>query len=312
MGKQSETQEISNPPASLLLETLESRWRNYRGQFKRCRAEPSEEAVHDLRVAARRMLALIDLFRAFAPHPRIQKLRRILKDQLDDFDDLRDTQVALVEVTETLPELPELAPFQELLKKREKSFLRLMAKRIKAFKMATVKKRMDFVYQTLMAQAGSQTLGHLLFQTVDDSYDEVIRRYKRIDPAQPATIHQTRVAFKKFRYMVEIIHPLIPGYPNENLKHMHGFQGAMGDIQDLQVFLTLFDNFAERYTPYDPEPVRRYYQRRFAEAVTAFVEDMHQVNTFWRSAPEDSFPWEGSARMTILAKPDREQPEQEV
>jgi len=41
----------------LLLEALDTRWKTYNMELKRCRAEFSNEAVHDLRVAARRMLA---------------------------------------------------------------------------------------------------------------------------------------------------------------------------------------------------------------------------------------------------------------
>ena len=58
----------------LLLEALEKRWKNYRVELKRCRAEFSNEAVHDLRVAVRRLLAVIELLNAISPRPRLQKL----------------------------------------------------------------------------------------------------------------------------------------------------------------------------------------------------------------------------------------------
>ncbi len=54
---------------TLLLEAIDQRWEKYREQIKTCRREFSEEAVHDLRVAARRLLALVDLIRAISPHP---------------------------------------------------------------------------------------------------------------------------------------------------------------------------------------------------------------------------------------------------
>ena len=57
-------------PNLLLLEALEQRWKNYRAELKRCRAEFSNEAVHDLRVATRRMLALIQLLNSISPRPR--------------------------------------------------------------------------------------------------------------------------------------------------------------------------------------------------------------------------------------------------
>src|SRR3990172_6463306 len=106
----SETKDNSStfPVNQFLLEALDQRWKNYRSELKRCRAEFSNEAVHDLRVAARRMLALIRLLNSISPRPRLQKLNHAFKDQLDEFDDLRDTQVILAEVSETIQELPQL------------------------------------------------------------------------------------------------------------------------------------------------------------------------------------------------------------
>ena len=64
---------------ALLITALDGRWENYRVQVKTCRREFSEEAVHDLRVATRRLLAVLDIARALDPNPRLQKTRRFLK-----------------------------------------------------------------------------------------------------------------------------------------------------------------------------------------------------------------------------------------
>jgi CHAD domain-containing protein len=111
-----------------LLEALDERWENYRDELQRCRAEFSNEAVHDLRSAARRMLAIIQLLNCISPRPRLQKLNRAFKDQLDEFDDLRDTQVILAEISETLQELPQLQEFQNYLQDIEKSLLKTLRK----------------------------------------------------------------------------------------------------------------------------------------------------------------------------------------
>jgi hypothetical protein len=64
----------------------------------RCQAAFSAESVHDLRIAVRRMLALVERLQAIEPQPRLKKLRRDFKAQLDSLDDLRDTQVLLAEL----------------------------------------------------------------------------------------------------------------------------------------------------------------------------------------------------------------------
>ncbi len=282
---------VIDSSTSLLIETLEKRWKTYRSELKRCHKEPSEEAIHDFRVATRRLLALVDMLREVSPHPRLGKLRRIFLNQLDGLDDLRDTQVMLVEVTETLGDLPELAPFQEYLTKREKRLLRSTTKEIKTFKSGRVRPRIDSARKALFKTEDENFQRKTLLQIVDDAYETSMRRFRRIETAQPGTIHRFRVAFKKFRYMVETVHPLVKDFPEDNLKHLHDYQGILGDIQDVDMILSTFDEFMSRDDSYNPEPVRRFYQQRHTEVVNAFVEDMHLINTFWRPDLESPFPW---------------------
>src|SRR5262245_44734250 len=97
---------------NVLSDSLAERWDKYRAQLKTCKDELSEEAVHDLRVATRRLLAVMDLLRILDPHPRVKKVRRVLKDQLDSLDELRDTQVMLVDISESMTEFPDLQRFE--------------------------------------------------------------------------------------------------------------------------------------------------------------------------------------------------------
>jgi len=283
---------VTDTKTSLLVETLEQRWKTYRSELKRCQKEPSEEAIHDLRVATRRLLALMDMLRVISPHPRLQKLRRIFKSQLDSLDDLRDTQVMLVEVSDSIGNLPELAPFQEYLSKREKRLLKSTAKAIKTFKISNIRQRLDSTRKTLLkldTKSGPQLS---LLQIVDDAYEAAMRRFRRIEPTQAATIHRARIAFKKFRYTLEIVHSLATNLPEKNLKQMHEYQGLMGDIQDLEVILSIFDEFVEKDASYNPQPVRRFYQQRHTDAINAYLEGMQQIDIFWRPSPDSPFPWE--------------------
>jgi CHAD domain-containing protein len=283
---------VIDPSTSLLVETLGKRWKTYRGELKSCSKEASEESIHDMRVATRRLLALVDMLREITPHPRLQKLRRTIKNQLEGLDDLRDTQVMLVEVSEVLDDLPELEVFQEYLVKREKHLLRSVAKAIKSLKLDGIRKRLDATRQALLKKEKAIDHQKALLQVVDDIYETNLRRYQRIEPAQPATLHRLRVVFKTFRYTVEIVHPLVSNFPAENSKHMHDYQGLLGDIQDLEIFMSNFDDFANNDNTYNLDSVRHYYKQRHTEAMNAFLEDMHQINIFWRPSPEAPFPWE--------------------
>ena len=76
-----------------------------------------------------------------------------------------------------------------------------------------------------------------ILQAVDDAFLITKQRQNWINPAQATTIHRVRIAFKTFRYMVEIVHPLLPDFPPENLKQMHDYQSLMGEIQDVEVIM---------------------------------------------------------------------------
>ncbi|HSB02760.1 MAG TPA: CHAD domain-containing protein [Anaerolineales bacterium] len=288
---------MDHPPTLLvnqfLLEALDQRWKNYRAELKRCRAEFSNEAVHDLRATARRMLALIWLLNSVSPRPRLQKLNHAFKDQLDEFDDLRDAQVVLAEVSEILQDLPQLHAFQDYLQSVERELLKTLRKKLKVIDLFDVSKRMRRLRESL--KAVSDPDNDLVLQTlraVDDMFLIARQRQNWINPAQANTIHRVRIAFKTFRYMVEIIHPLLNDFPSENLKDMHDYQSLMGEIQDVEVIMQALADAPMHASSFDPEPVRRYYERCHAEAISAYLERLHQLDSFWRSAPDQPFPWE--------------------
>jgi CHAD domain-containing protein len=279
------------PVNEFLLQALDQRWKNYRAELERCRAEFSNEAVHDLRVTARRMLAIIRLLNSISPRPRLQKLNRAFKDQLDEFDGLRDTQVILAEISETIQELPQLQEFEDYLQGVEKSLLKTLRKKLKVIDLFEVSKRIRRMRESLKRESNGDLVLQI-FQAVDDAFLITKQRQNWINPAQAATIHRVRIAFKTFRYMVEITHPLLPDFPSENLKRMHDYQSLMGEIQDVEVIMRALADAPVHASSFDPEPVRHYYERYHAQAISAYMENMHQLDTFWRSAPDQPFPWE--------------------
>lgn len=279
------------PINQFLLDALDERWKNYRAELKRCRTEFSNEAVHDLRSSARRMLAFIQVMNAISPRPHMQKLNRAFKDQLDDFDQLRDTQVILADVSETLQELPQLQEFELHLQAVEKGLLKTLRKKLKVIDLFDVSKRIRRMHASLKTGADDKLILPIL-QAVDDAFLLTRQRQNWINPAAATTIHRVRLSFKTFRYMVEIVHPLVNDFPSENLKRMHEYQSLMGEIQDVEVIMQALADAPVSLTTFDPEPVRRYYERCHAEAISAYLAVTDQLDTFWRPAPDQPFPWE--------------------
>jgi CHAD domain-containing protein len=272
---------------------MDLRWKNYRAELVRCRSEFSNEAVHDLRASARRMLAILHLLNFLSPRPRLQKLNRAFKDQMDEFDDLRNTQVILAEISETIHEHPQLQEFQDYLQEVEKKLLKTLRKKLKVIDLFDVSKRIRRMRDSLKAESDANgDLVEKALRAVDDEFLITKQRQNWINPAQANTIHHVRLAFKTFRYMVEIVHPLLDDFPTENLKQMHDYQSLMGEIQDVELIMQALADAPQHVAAFDPEPVRRYYERCHADAISAYLATMDRLATFWRPAPDQPFPWE--------------------
>jgi CHAD domain-containing protein len=294
-------EETIQTPNQLLLDGLDIRWNNYCTELERCRAEFSDEAVHDVRVALRRLLSLIKLLNSIDPHPRLRKLSRTFKRQLDEFDDLRDTQVMLAETSETIKELPQLEKLQGHLENNERKLLKDLRKELKKLDLTGIARSIQKTRESL-SEEGKDDTAEPILQSVDDAFLVTQQRNIHIDPAQPATIHRVRVAFKNFRYMVEIVHPMLKGFPEENLKLMNDCQSMMGEIQDLEVILKTLADFPQTTSSIDVsdhpsvvtslEPVCHYYELHHSKAVSKYIKNKNMLNRFWRPSPEKPFPWE--------------------
>lgn len=260
-------------------------------ELKRCHVELSNDAVHDLRVAMRRILALLQLLSSISPHSRIRKLIRAFKKQLDEFDNLRDTQVTLAETSQILPELPQLQEFQTYLEEAEQKMLLTLGEKIKKFDTSKMDKGVRKTCEVLASEVRHDLEAEVL-QTIDDAFLLAKIRLRWVDLARPATIHRVRVAFKAFRYMVELIYPMLNDFPIENLKRMNDYQTRMGDIQDTEVFIQTFTDFSQTTTFSDLEPVSHYYDRRHIEVISVYIQNVNQLHTFWRFAEDQPFPWD--------------------
>lgn len=292
--------------------SLEGRWEKYNQELARCRAEFSEEAVHDLRVATRRLLALIDLIGVLYPGAQVQKLLLAFKDQLDSYDDLRDTQVMLLEVGQRVQELPSLAGFHKFLAKREKSLLQAAAKNVQTYKLNALEKRLAGVQKAMQKTEEDAAFTENLFQTLDDVYASVLKRFKRIDPNIPPTIHRVRVRFKKFRYMVECIYPFLPNFPEANLRTMHDYQTLMGNIQDVEVLLSTLNTFGGKKNGRKLSDAIEYYQNRHTQTIQAYMEKKDELFQFWRQSPTKPFPWEEAVASSPAPKKSRRKPQPPV
>ena len=99
---------------------LRRRWRKYRKNLARCRRRASEDAVHDLRVGSRRLLATLDALAGLVPKRTVQAATREVKKRTRGLGSLRDTQVQRVVVRDLAAQLPALAGLDKQLARDER------------------------------------------------------------------------------------------------------------------------------------------------------------------------------------------------
>lgn len=279
---------------SLVIDALDERWQFFSSNLERAILAFSEEAVHDLRVSTRRLLAVLDLVRLLDPACRGKKIRRDLKEVLDSFDGLRDTQVMLLIYHNDLSGQPGWVSFRASLLDKEQKYLQLAEKKLRGLKIEDISRRFTKI------RAKALLIDHQdsdLLAVVDETYQVAVMRLGRVDSRHVATIHSLRISFKKFRYMLECVHPLVPGYSSKHFKQLRDYQTLMGRIQDSEVLQQALAKFTLKSNKAEMEPVRQFFQTQYSNELMAFHENKTRLHDFWRMDQKADFPWsvKGSA-----------------
>lgn len=204
----------------------------------------SVEPVHKMRVATRRLRALLQTLAHVAPPDEVRYFRRELRQLAQALAPVRDADVFLAAVqqyADTLAEPADLRRLTDALQAdRDAAYARALAyfgsRRYANFKrdFAAFMTDQDSAWNTSLRVrdvAGSSIWQHY----------EALRAYEQqIDlagdlVAQSETLHDARIAGKRLRYVIELFADAI-GEPAERaLKPLVAMQEYLGDLQDIAV-----------------------------------------------------------------------------
>jgi CHAD domain-containing protein len=269
-----------------LAQAFKSHAKKFRKEVRKCRKTFSEETIHDSRIQARRLLACLALLETLIPGKLSRKLARRLKRHLDLFDDLRDTQVQLRILGELAHKDRALRRFQKHLDNRERRFRKSIRKRLKEVPDRRLGKCLNEALEAIEengAQLTAFELCALLLSRIEAAFRRTSRMERAIQPGVPASVHRTRIAFKRFRYMFEEMFPFLPVAPANLKKQMQHYQSRMGDVQDADVMLRVFVKFT-REQSLKTTPWKRLRTELFSrrEALLRhFLEARHELYDFW-------------------------------
>lgn len=281
---------MSKPSTITLDAVLESLWHRYLAQLAACRKACTEANVHDLRVAMRRLASGFALSNRVARDAWSRKMRRVFKRQVSCLADLRDTQMMCETANLACERLPQLEPLIKHLRRREQRQSRALRKQLKTFR------EDGFAVGLAKARARFEAMDDGAFAdtvlaAVDRAYRKVCQRLASVDPASVASLHRTRIAFRRFRYALESIQPLFPiVIPASRLSGLPRYQARIGAIQDTEVFLGMLGSLAPQEATL--REAKHHFARRRGRLIAEFLKHRNDLDAFWRASPAEAFPWE--------------------
>lgn len=216
-------------------------------QWKKVAKTFQEDDVHDLRVASRRMREALALFSPYLPANKSARIEKQVKKVTKMLGDLRNTDEACLFFSELAPE--ELAQshheVEELLsglrvereqahKKLEKELSSLNPKPLRG-EFRCVRNRPNLFRSNSVDPSTSIAVfaGGAIMQRAE-TLNELLPR--AIHEADTEAQHELRIAFKRMRYRLEIIAPLLRGGYHELHSELKGYQDVLGKLHDIDVF----------------------------------------------------------------------------
>jgi CHAD domain-containing protein len=267
--------------------SLKQRWKRYRRALRRGQRKFSEKSVHASRVEARRLLSLVELLNVFLGQSHLKKIRRILKGHLNAFDPLRDTQVQLLLLGKHRRQFPEAKSFHQMLVRREQRCLKTAARRLKRIRIGSLQKVFHRLARQLahVREDAAHRVRHraAVMNAVRDAFARTVELQRVMDPGAADTIHRTRVAFKRFRYMVEALQPLFAEITPKRIVSMQDFQSMMGEVQDSEVCLARLDKYAHGHQVRAKTlaRLRRWLMLRHTGQITDCLKHADRLHQFW-------------------------------
>ncbi|WP_158412959.1 CHAD domain-containing protein [Holophaga foetida] len=199
----------------------------------------SIEALHDARVASRRLRAVLRLLDP-GLYPGLKRQQKRLEDFTEILGTVRELDVHNQILEELGPELPGphgWAALEHVLERvdtrRSKARKRLPA-RIKELELAKIAillpaPEMPYPFHALEPHEAAWALLKPHTEAIGDLVPEQQRE------ENPTALHQLRIHAKKLRYTLEILSPVFIREPQAPLKELRALQTVLGDHHDFAV-----------------------------------------------------------------------------
>jgi CHAD domain-containing protein len=234
--------------------------------------------VHELRVALRRCRTMADVLMATNPSPGWNKLKKYSKKVFHSLGELRDVQVEEQWVKKLFPQESEArAQLLKQLKEIEKNRQEEAQKELANFD----RKEWRKLARRLRGKADIFPLGSVVFQRLAlAQLNEALALYQQARKRKSSIAwHRTRIAIKRFRYVVENFLPQRYEAWAKDLKEM---QDLLGEVHDLDVLRTFIRRHSRQP---ETEEVAADWVKKIeaarAERLEKFLSKTNGKQSFW-------------------------------
>jgi phosphohistidine phosphatase len=275
---------------SFISETLDREWNGYLKCLHGFRQKASVKNVKDLRVSIRRLLTCVELIKPFNPDSAVRGARVSLKEQLSELSDLRDAHVEMVAIRGYLKQLPEIKQFYDELLDRESDYLsaaKKMPSNTKFIENAISRAKVRLAARR--ATIATSGANKIINDAVDRSFDNVNGKLEYVTIADYSTIHNVRLAFKPFRYLLEMLQPLIP-IERKQLRTAQSLARMMGKIQDIEVLMKGLVEFKWKKDDARRAMIEIWLdlERRKTDAAQRFLRSIPKFGNIWKPIIHES------------------------
>ena len=280
------------PAAAFLREALDKRWKTFRKRLRKglpYRPKRIDEAVHDLRTASRRLLSVLAAVERIGARKAARRLARRVDEILGRLGALRDLTVQR-ELSSRL-EIPTgrraLQRFGRAIEPDFRRSARKARRQLDHEDLAALRRDRRRIRRRLRRhhEKGRDASGEReVMKAIRSSFSELRARRKAVDPTRLETLHRMRVGLKGFRYLMEILKPLVPGASKDALEALHGLQTNMGDLHDLEVLSSSLVEYAkdEPAQAADLAQVLAELEARHSAMVQSFLKSADAILEHWQ------------------------------
>jgi CHAD domain-containing protein len=224
-------------------------------KLEQAASDADEDAVHDMRVAIRRVRALLRIGRPFFPRKRLAPLDDRARETAQALGAVRDLDVILMHAAAYAAAQPDggtgvLGWIEQLRTRRAAAH-----EALRAYLAGKRFRRLEAEFRAFLAQdaprgPGSPRLRDVLPGALWEQYG-LLRRYEARERGTPESLHALRIEIKRWRYLMEFFQTVLGKRVVPAIQLAVRAQDHLGRLHDAWVALGLLRGYIAEQVPLD-------------------------------------------------------------